>query len=204
MKQGRFIVLDGSEGAGKSTQIKRVKEWLEQQGIDCWQTREPGGTATGERIREILLDPQSHIDSDTELLLIMAARKQHLSEQILPRLTKGQWVVCDRFNDATYAYQGYGRHISLTRIAELEAWAMPDIEPDLRLILRVSPEVARERLTNRGNIQDRFEKEQQDFFTAVAEGYATRAQAANACSIDADSDADATFEQIRQKLVTLL
>ncbi|MBV7435518.1 dTMP kinase [Cardiobacteriaceae bacterium TAE3-ERU3] len=204
MKRGRFIVIDGSEGAGKSTQINYIRDWLSEHHIDFWLTREPGGTAVGEQVRNILLNPANTIDADAELLLMMAARRQHLSAEILPRLSRGQWVICDRFNDSTYAYQGYGRGINITRIAELERWAMPDVEPDLRLIMSVSPEIAMQRLDQRNTHKDRFEQEQAEFFAAVAHGYHVRAQRENAVSIDADGDSDSVFEQIRPHLMAQL
>lgn len=135
---------------------------------------------------------------------MMAARRQHLSTEILPRLSRGQWVICDRFNDSTYAYQGYGRGIDLERIAELERWAMPDVEPDLRLIMTVSPDIAMQRLDQRNTHKDRFEQEQATFFSAVAQGYQLRAQRRNAVSIDADADSDSIFEQIRPHLMAQL
>lgn len=204
MQTGRFITLDGSEGAGKSTQLQRIHRWLQEQNIDVWCTREPGGTPVGEQIRTLLLDPNNHISSDAELLLIMAARRQHLDHEILPRLARGQWVICDRFNDATYAYQGYGRGIDLTRIASLEHWVMPHFKPDLRIILGVSAATARTRLVARGGIQDRFEQEQQPFYDRIATGYRERAQSANACWIDADQSTDNVFHAICQHLTALL
>lgn len=204
MTQGRFIVIDGSEGAGKSTQINYIRDWLSEHQIDFWLTREPGGTPVGEQIRNILLNPANVIDADAELLLMMAARRQHLSTEILPRLSRGQWVICDRFNDSTYAYQGYGRGIDVERIAELEHWAMPDVAPDLCLIMTVSPDIAMRRLDQRNTHKDRFEQEQAAFFSAVAQGYQLRAQRINAVSIDADADADSVFEQIRPHLMAQL
>lgn len=197
------MVIDGSEGAGKSTQLDCIRRWLTEQGIDSWLTREPGGTALGEQIRQLLLDPIHTIDDDAELLLLMAARRQHLSTEILPRLNTGQWVVCDRFNDATYAYQGYGRGISLQRIHALEQWTMPDVVPDLRIIMTVSPDVALERLRRRNTGKDRFEQEHSAFFAAVARGYQWRATQANAISIDADGDPDSIFALIRPHLESL-
>lgn len=200
MTRGRFIVIDGSEGAGKSTQIHYIRDWLRDQHIDFWLTREPGGSAVGEQIRHILLNPANRIDPDAELLLVMAARRQHLYTEICPRLAQGQWVICDRFNDATYAYQGYARGIDLQRIAALEQWAMTDVEPDLRLILSVSPHIAKDRLEQRDHGKDRFEQEAADFFTAVAQGYQQRSTRANAVHIDADGDSDSVFALIRPHL----
>lgn len=181
IKRGRFITLEGGEGVGKSTNLGFVAEWLEAQGLEVVRTREPGGTARGEAIRGLLLDPtpQEPLHADAELLLMFAARAQHLAEKILPALARGAWVVCDRFTDATFAYQGGGRGIARERIAVLEDFVQKGLSPDLTLLLDMPKEAATQRLESRLNDRqeqrDRFEQEQDDFFQAVREAYLARA-----------------------------
>ncbi|MFP3343147.1 dTMP kinase [Halomonas sp. SIMBA_159] len=183
-KRGRFITLEGGEGVGKSTNVAFVEAWLTAQGIEVVRTREPGGTPRAEAIRELLLDPspQEPLSVDAELLLVFAARAQHLAEKILPALTRGAWVVCDRFTDATFAYQGGGRGIDAARIAQLEQFVQQGLSPDLTLLLDMPPEAAKERLEGRlrdlNTQRDRFEQEQADFFMAVRRAYLERAAAA--------------------------
>lgn len=176
-KEGLFITFEGIEGAGKSTQITRLKEFLDAQAIDCIVTREPGGTDVGEVIRQVLLDktlPAMH--SDTELLLMFAARAEHLQKKILPALQQGQWVLCDRFTDASYAYQGYGRGIDLQHLATLEQWVQNALRPDHVLIFDLPVETGLSRAGKRGE-SDRFEEEDLAFFTRVRYGYLQRAEA---------------------------
>nr|WP_299239587.1 dTMP kinase [uncultured Halomonas sp.] len=177
--QGRFITLEGGEGVGKSTNVSVVCEFLESRGVDVLRTREPGGTLRGEAIRQLLLDPgeQEPLSDDAELLLIFAARAQHLEQLIRPALARGTWVVCDRFTDATFAYQGGGRGIDSARIATLEALVQRGLQPDLTLLLDMPVSAAQQRVTTRGNERDRFEQERVDFFTAVREAYLRRADA---------------------------
>ncbi|MCW4148280.1 dTMP kinase [Halomonas sp. 18H] len=183
-KRGRFITLEGGEGVGKSTNMQFVVAWLEAQGIEVVATREPGGTPRAEAIRQLLLDPapEEWLHTDAELLLMFAARAQHLAEKILPALARGAWVVCDRFTDATYAYQGGGRGIPVERIAALEAFVQKGVAPDLTLLLDMPHDAARQRLESRLRDQhtqrDRFEKEQADFFQAVRNAYLARAEQA--------------------------
>ena len=182
-KRGRFITLEGGEGVGKSTNMAFVEAWLTAQGMEVVRTREPGGTPRAEAIRELLLDPapQEPLSVDAELLLVFAARAQHLAEKILPALARGAWVVCDRFTDATFAYQGGGRGINPARIAQLEQFVQQGLAPDLTLLLDMSPEAAKERLEGRlrelNTQRDRFEQEQTDFFMAVRRAYLDRAAA---------------------------
>lgn len=176
--RGKFITLEGSEGSGKSTNLAYVHRHLKQAGIDVVLTREPGGTELGETIRELLLDAsQTRMCSDTELLLMFAARAQHLNELILPTLEAGRWVLCDRFTDATYAYQGGGRGISNERIAVLEQWVQGDLRPDLTLFLDLPVSQGLARAGKRGEL-DRFEREQTEFFERVRQGYRKQAEAA--------------------------
>ena len=170
-KRGKFITLEGTEGVGKSTQLEFIAEFLRQQGKIVVTTREPGGTAAAEMIREILLQSEPGTLSDRcELLLMFAARASHLDELILPALERGEWVVCDRFTDATYAYQGGGRGLSDAAISELDTWVTGSLVPDLTILLDASLEITAERRRNRG-LTDRFEKERADFFTRVRAKY---------------------------------
>ena len=169
--KGRFISLEGIEGSGKSTQLKFVIDYLQNNNIEVVSTREPGGTLVSEKIRDVLLDnklPSMHID--TELLLMFAARVEHVKTVIQPALDLGKWVVCDRFYDATYAYQGYGREIDLERIDVLKDFSIGKLAPDLTLLLDVTLDVSMERVTKRGN-KDRFENEKIDFYKKVRDGY---------------------------------
>ncbi|WP_043526704.1 dTMP kinase [Litchfieldella xinjiangensis] len=179
--RGRFITLEGGEGVGKSTNLAWVCDWLESRDIDIVRTREPGGTPRAEAIRELLLDPSSSepLDDDAELLLVFAARAQHLSQVIRPALARGAWVVCDRFTDATFAYQGGGRGLNTARIASLESLVQRGLTPDLTLLLDMPVEEAQARLEGRlseqGGQRDRFEQERSAFFERVREAYLARA-----------------------------
>lgn len=172
---GLFITLEGPEGAGKSTNREYLAERLREQGLDVVLTREPGGTPLAERIRELLLAPSDEaMAADTELLLVFAARAQHLAEVIRPALARGAVVLCDRFTDATYAYQGGGRGLSQARIATLEAFVQGTLRPDLTLVFDLPVEVGLARAAARGRL-DRFEQEGQTFFEAVRQAYLQRA-----------------------------
>lgn len=172
MTRGRFITMEGIEGVGKSTNMAFVKKYLESKGIPLVVTREPGGTELAEKIRDLLLDHrnQSMVD-DAELLLMFAARSQHLNELIIPTLESGKWVLCDRFTDATYAYQGGGRGISIERIAQLENWVQGELRPDATLLLDAPTEIGLARAAGREQAADRFEREKQDFFEKVRNCY---------------------------------
>ncbi|AXO61193.1 MULTISPECIES: dTMP kinase [Pseudomonadaceae] len=175
---GLFITLEGPEGAGKSTNREYLAERLREQGIDVLLTREPGGTPLAERIRELLLDPSDEpMAADTELLLVFAARAQHLQQVIRPALAKGSVVLCDRFTDATYAYQGGGRGLSIERIAQLEQFVQGELRPDLTLIFDLPVEIGLARASARGRL-DRFEQEGRGFFEAVRQAYLQRAEQA--------------------------
>ncbi|QXH48435.1 dTMP kinase [Pseudomonas xanthosomatis] len=172
---GLFITLEGPEGAGKSTNREYLAERLREQGVDVVMTREPGGTPLAERIRELLLAPSDEtMAADTELLLMFAARAQHLAEVIRPSLARGAVVLCDRFTDATYAYQGGGRGLSGERIATLESFVQGALRPDLTLVFDLPVEVGLARAAARGRL-DRFEQEGQGFFEAVRQAYLQRA-----------------------------
>ena len=175
---GLFITLEGPEGAGKSTNREYLAERLRERGIDVLLTREPGGTPLAERIRELLLDPSDEpMAADTELLLVFAARAQHLQQVIRPALAKGSVVLCDRFTDATYAYQGGGRGLSIERIAQLEQFVQGELRPDLTLIFDLPVEIGLARAAARGRL-DRFEQEGRGFFEAVRQAYLQRAEQA--------------------------
>jgi dTMP kinase len=200
--RGRFITLEGSEGSGKSTNLAFIHQYLQQSGIDVVLTREPGGTPLGETIREVLLDHRNTaMASDTELLLMFAARAQHLQELILPALEAGKWVLCDRFTDATYAYQGAGRGIEEARIAQLEQWVQGELRPDLTLFLDLPVEQGLARAGER-SAPDRFEREQLDFFERVRQGYLE--QAARAPGRYRVVDASQTLDAVQTQLTALL
>ncbi|HSJ80675.1 MAG TPA: dTMP kinase [Thiobacillus sp.] len=171
---GKFITLEGVDGAGKSTHLEFVADWLRRQGHEVIVTREPGGTPLGETLRELLLHQE--MDADTELLLMFAARQEHLARLILPTLERGAWVLSDRFTDASYAYQCGGRGIAVERIAALEAWVQRGFQPDLTLLFDVPPEVAEAR-RSAARVADRFEREADSFFSRVRHAYLDRAQA---------------------------
>lgn len=174
---GLFITLEGPEGAGKSTNREYLAALLREQGIDVLLTREPGGTPLAERVRELLLAPSDEaMASDTELLLVFAARAQHLAQVIVPALSRGAVVLCDRFTDATYAYQGGGRGLDVQRIAQLETFVQGALRPDLTLVFDLPVEVGLARAAARGRL-DRFEQEGREFFEAVRATYLQRARA---------------------------
>ncbi len=177
LTRGQFITVEGTEGVGKSTNMAFIEAWLKKAGKELVVTREPGGTELGEKLRAVLLDAkeQSMCD-DTELLLMFAARAQHLQEVIQPALAAGKWVLCDRFTDATYAYQGGGRGIEMSRIAQLEQWVQGDLRPDMTLILDLPVAAGLERAGKRSE-PDRFELEKHDFFNKVRDTYLARAAA---------------------------
>lgn len=173
--RGRFITLEGGEGAGKSTNLDYIQRRLEAAGVLVQVTREPGGSPLGEKVREILLNPEhAAMSSDAELLLMFAARAQHLQQVILPVLGKGGWVLCDRFTDATYAYQGGGRGIDAGRIRLLEDWVQQGFQPDMTLLFDLPVELGMKRAGKRGAL-DRFEQEQKAFFEQVRAAYLDRA-----------------------------
>ena len=174
---GLFLTFEGPEGAGKSTNLQIFAQALRQAGCDPLVTREPGGTPVAERIREVLLSHHEEaVCSDAELLLMFAARAQHLHQLIIPALKQGRVVISDRFTDATYAYQGGGRGVDSQRIAVLESWVQAELRPDLTLIFDVPVEVGMSRARARSAL-DRFEVEQQDFFERVRRTYLDRAAA---------------------------
>jgi dTMP kinase len=172
MSRGKLITLEGIDGAGKSTHIGTVADFLRTRGKDVVLTREPGGTPLGEKLRVVLLSEKLNID--TETLLMFAARREHIAQVIAPALAAGRWVISDRFTDATYAYQGAGGGMAKDRIAALETWVNAGLEPDLTLVFDVPVEVALGRLPKTG--KDRFESENRAYFDRVRAGYLERAQ----------------------------
>ena len=171
MNKGKFITVEGGEGAGKSSNLSFIQSLLEAAGIEVVFTREPGGTDLGEDIRELLLGHKhTGMADDTELLMMFASRAEHLNRKIIPALEAGTWVLCDRFTDATYAYQGGGRNISFERIALLENWVQGDLRPDITLLLDLPVETGLERARNRSE-PDRFESEKIEFFENVRSAY---------------------------------
>ncbi|MBL8492025.1 MAG: dTMP kinase [Rhodocyclaceae bacterium] len=172
--RGKFITLEGIDGAGKSTHLAWLVDTLRVRGLQVVRTREPGGTPLGEKLRALLLsDP---MDQDTETLLMFAARREHLAQVILPALAAGHWVVSDRFTDATFAYQGGGRGLDWARIEALESWVQGAVQPDLTLLFDLPEEVAALRLQGTGAAPDRFEREKADFFARVRAAYLRRAR----------------------------
>ena len=173
-KRGQFLTLEGVDGAGKSTHVQWLVDTLRSQTIEVLSTREPGGTPIGEKLRELLLHEPMGLECET--LMMFAARAEHLRTVIEPALSKGIWVVCDRFTDATFAYQGGGRELGYDRVSILEKWLHPDLQPDRTWLFDVPLAVARERL-NRTREQDRFEQMADAFFERTREVYLARAQA---------------------------
>lgn len=173
---GKFLTLEGGEGVGKTTNLAFIKNYLEERGIDLLLTREPGGTPLAESVRELLLDKSyKGMNSDAELLLVFAARAEHLSTKILPALNAGRWVLSDRFTDASFAYQGGGRELGFSRIEILEQFVQKGFQPDMTLLLDADVELGMSRVEQRDE-KDRFESEQMDFFNRVRAGYLRRAK----------------------------
>lgn len=175
MNRGKFITLEGIDGAGKSSHINWLDSFLQGRGETVVVTREPGGTPLGEALRRLLLDNRQVMHGETEALLMFAARREHLDKVILPALNRGDWVISDRFADASFAYQGGGRRLLWQKLDQLEHWVQGEFQPDLTLYLDVTVETGRER-TNSVKSADRFEKEQDDFFQRVRDAYQERAR----------------------------
>lgn len=199
---GSFITFEGGEGAGKSTMIRRATDWFRETGREVVQTREPGGTALAEKIRAILLDRENgSLCANAELLLLFAARAQHLEELILPALARGATVLCDRFTDATWAYQGAGRGMQSEVIAALQHLVHGGMQPDLTLLLDLPAELGRARISGRGKA-DRIERESTQFFARVRQNYLHRAAAEplRFAVIDASQDEESVWRQIKSVL----
>jgi dTMP kinase len=207
MIRGKFITIEGSEGVGKTTQIAALRESLAERGLEVIVTREPGGTPRAERIRELLLTPTDEpMPMTCELLLMFAARATHIENLIRPALERGAWVVCDRFTDATYAYQGYGRGVRREEIASLELFVQAELRPDLTLLLDAPIDIGAARAANRdaetGGERDRFEQERSEFFERVRNGYLERArsQPGRFAVIDATADRESVQQAIRAEV----
>lgn len=206
LQRGKFITLEGGEGVGKSTNLQFVTDWLRAREISFVQTREPGGTPLAEELRQLLLSHrEERVDPTAELLMVFAARAQHLARVIEPALARGEWVICDRFTDATYAYQGGGRQLDRELIAQLERTVQGGLRPDRVLLLDLDPEVGLQRAANTG-AADRFESEQLAFFQRVRAAYLERAEAmpAGYAVIDASRPLDQVQQQLAAELEKLL
>jgi dTMP kinase len=200
MTRGKFITIEGTEGAGKSTAIKYIRSKILAEKADCVFTREPGGTPIAEEIRKVLLFPASKevMTPETELLLMFAGRAQHIHQCIEPALHKGKWVVSDRFVDASYAYQGGGRGISIDKIKTLDKLIVGHLYPDLTILLDVPADLGLDRTDQRGGKKDRIEHEKLEFFNRVREAYLERArqQPARIKRVDASQPLAAVQEQL--------
>lgn len=199
MATGKFITFEGIDGAGKSTHIAFVADLLRSRGLTVVTTREPGGTELGEALRSMVLHQTMHLE--TEALLMFAGRREHLAQVIEPALARGDWVISDRFTDATFAYQGGGRHLSLEKLNALEQWVHPHLQPDLTLLFDVPLEVARARLDAERTL-DKFEQEKADFFSATRAEYLRRAAQFSARFRVIDSSR--SIADIQHELVRLL
>lgn len=204
MSRGKFITLEGGEGAGKTTNIEFIQAQLESKGIEVVLAREPGGTPLAEKIRDVLLAHHDEkVAPDTELLLMFASRAQHLAEVLRPAVDAGKWVVCSRFTDSSYAYQGGGRGLDKSKIAALEQLVHGDFQPDVTFYFDLPVELGLERAKARGEL-DRIESEQIDFFERVRSAYLDRAAShARYCVIDAAQPLENVQHQIQEKLRSL-
>jgi dTMP kinase len=207
--RGRFVTFEGGEGAGKSTQISRAAEWLRARGVEVVLTREPGGTPRAERLRTILLERDAEpMPQSCELLLMFAARATHLENLVRPAIARGAWVLCDRFTDATYAYQGGGRQLPRAQIDALAGVVHPDLWPDLTLLIDLPVDTGLARASNRNGADgpDRFESEQRAFFERVRATYLERARAepSRFRMIDGSRSIDAVTDAIEAALAPLL
>jgi dTMP kinase len=173
--RGKFITLEGIDGAGKSTHLRWLARFLKRRGIKLKLTREPGGTAAGEKLRRLVLGDRRRLHPETETLLMFAARREHLDKVIVPALRAGRWVLCDRFTDATYAYQSAGSGVRWSKIRDLERWVQAGLQPDLTLLFDVSPATGRQRVRRRAG-SDRFEREKGAYHRRVRAAYLKRAR----------------------------
>ena len=201
--RGRFITFEGIDGAGKSTHIAGVAELIRLHGYQVVSTREPGGTPLGEKLRELLLHEPMHLE--TEAMLMFAARREHLARVIEPALARGDWVVCDRFSDATYAYQGGGRGLDKANFTVLEQWVHGHLQPDLTFLFDLPPGVAEQRISAQGRELDRFEQEKRDFHVRVRAAYLERAAAAprRIAVINADQPLEKIKKLVEEKVISI-
>jgi len=198
--RGKFITFEGIDGAGKSSHVEWLAEQLRGKGLNVQVTREPGGTELGEKLRELLLNEPMHLE--TETLLMFAARREHLARLIEPALARGEWVVCDRFSDATWAYQGGGRGLDKSKFLALEHWVHDHLHPDLTLLFDLPLDVARERIVLANRVLDKFEQERADFHERVRQAYLDRAHG-NPARMRVIA-ADNTLENIRKQLEVIV
>ena len=202
MKKGLFITLEGIEGAGKSTAVDFIEDFLTKEGHDVIKTREPGGTVIGEQIRDILLKNENYtLTYDTELLLVFSARAQHIQEVILPALSSGKIILCDRFTDASYAYQGGGRGIDASRINLLEKWVQGDLRPNLTLLFDLDVSIGMQRTKKRSDA-DRFEREEINFFEKIRNTYLERAK--NEPQRFRIINSASSLESVKEQIITIL
>jgi len=202
--RGKFITLEGIDGAGKSTHLAWLAEWLQGRGAAVKVTREPGGTDLGEKLRRLLLDRGQRLHPETEALLLFAARREHLDKVILPALTAGTWVLCDRFTDATFAYQAGGSGIAWDKIEALQQWVQQGMQPDMTILFDVAPEIG---LARSGGIKspDRFEQEEEGFYQRVRQAYLRRAREhpARIHVIDAGASIAVIRQELEKRFLTI-
>lgn len=202
--RGKFITLEGIDGAGKTTQLRWIARFLRARGVRVLVTREPGGTVAGEKLRRLMLGHRYKLDPKTETLLMFAARREHLEKVIAPALRSGTWVLCDRFTDATYAYQSGGSGVPWNKVTMLERWVQEGLQPDLTLLLDVSPAIGRRRAGRRRRA-DRFEREQAAYFRRVRGAYLRRARNCRLRVRVIDAAADvATIKRELQEIIAAL
>ena len=201
--KGVFVTFEGVDGAGKTTQLRALGIWLRQKGVKVVETREPGGTPAAERIRDVLLDPENRgLSARSELFLILASRAEHVEKHVRPALLAGQTVLCDRFTDATFAYQGDGRGFPADMLTKATAFASDGLVPDLTFLLDVDPTVGRKRITARTAPSDRFESEKADFYLRVRDAYQKIAKrdSGRVVTIEASGSMAIIQEKIRQAM----
>ncbi|MDD2928902.1 MAG: dTMP kinase [Sideroxydans sp.] len=199
MSKARFITFEGVDGAGKSTGLEWFANALRERGVDLLMTREPGGTPLGEKLRELLLHETMH--PETEAMLMFASRREHVEQVIRPALLRGTWVISDRFSDASFAYQGGGRGVSVAKLEQLEQLTHGDLQPDLTVLFDIPIEVARERLSNTVSL-DKFEREQGEFFERVRQAYLARVE--KTPQRYAVIRAEKTLQEVHQQLEDIL
>lgn len=199
MSKARFITFEGVDGAGKSTGLEWFAHALRERGVDLLVTREPGGTPLGEKLRELVLHESMH--AETEAMLMFASRREHVEQVIRPALQRGTWVISDRFSDASFAYQGGGRGVPVSKLEQLEQWTHGDLQPDLTLLFDIPIEVARARLSNNASL-DKFEREQGEFFDKVRQAYLARV--AKTPDRYAVIRAEKSLQEVQQQLADIL
>lgn len=207
MRKGLFITFEGIDGCGKSTQLSEASKRLNQEGFPIVVTREPGGTPIAEKIRSLLISPEhNEMAAECELLLYLAARAQHVKEKIIPSLDEGKIVLCDRFQEATFAYQGYGRGIPLEVLRSMNGYAAQGLSPDLTFIFDISPELSRTRLELMNKGKDRLEQNGHDFFERIRDGYRTiaRENPGRVVLLDGARSVGEISENVNRKIIELI